>query len=83
MGTDTTPTSILQEFDNYQTKKFSFNDASFDQFKQDIFKYWNWCSHSTKELGFVACQIMGICINTASVERLWFSMGHLYSASRC
>src|SRR5439155_7714608 len=80
--TDRVPTSILREFDNYQTKRFSFNDTSFNQFNEDVFGYWNWCSESAKELGFVACQIMGICINATSVERLWSSMGHLHFVSR-
>jgi hypothetical protein len=79
--TGTTPSTILQEFDDYRTKKFPFNDSSFNQFS-DPFAYWSWISQRFKELGFVACRIMSICVNAASVERLWSSMGHLHSNRR-
>ncbi len=79
--TGTTPSSILQKFDNYRTKKIPFNDSCFKQFS-DPFTYWSWASQRFKELGLVACQIMSICVNAASAERLWSSMGHLHSNRR-
>ena len=33
-------------------------------------------------IGFVACRIFGICVNAASVERLWSCMGFLQTNRR-
>ncbi|CAG8803301.1 18526_t:CDS:1, partial [Dentiscutata erythropus] len=40
-------------------------------------------SPSTKELGLLAVRLFGICVNAASVERLWSSMGFLQTNRRC
>ena len=76
------PTTILCELQNYSQKKFPFNDSCVNQFQDNIFAYWQWCSTKSKELGFVACRIASICVNAASVERLWSSIGHLHSIRR-
>ncbi|CAG8644426.1 9787_t:CDS:2, partial [Dentiscutata erythropus] len=44
------------------------------QFGEDILKFWDFASSSTRELGPLALHLFGICVNAASVERLWSSM---------
>jgi hypothetical protein len=76
------PESILREFGLYQNQSYPFNKATWQQFNGDTLQYWKWCSFKTKELGFVAKRIFSMCINAASVERLWSAMGFLHSPRR-
>ncbi|RHZ80732.1 hypothetical protein Glove_132g88 [Diversispora epigaea] len=76
------PKCILKELDNYRLEVYPFNSSTWNQFNSDIYRYWCFCCASTNELGFVACRIFGICVNTASVERLWSCMGFLQSNRR-
>ena len=76
------PTKLLAELESYQVKKPLFNDDTFEQFGEDILAYWYYCSTMCKELGFVATKIFSICINSASVERLFSSMGFLHILRR-
>jgi len=41
-----------------------------------------WVTPTAKELGYVAQHIFGICVNAASVERLWSCMGSLQTKRR-
>ncbi len=76
------PKYILCEFDDFWLGKFPFDLESYRQFNNDIWRYWCYVSVSTNELGLVACRIFGICVNAASVERLWSCMGFLQTNRR-
>ncbi|RHZ60178.1 hypothetical protein Glove_357g58 [Diversispora epigaea] len=73
---------ILREFDDFRLSKYPFDINSYNHFDGDVWRYWCYISVSTNELGFVACRIFGICINAASVERLWSCMGFLQTNRR-
>ena len=70
---------ILREFDDFRLGKYPFDDNTYKQFSGNIWKYWCYAKDSTNELGFVACRLFEICVNAASVERLWSCMGFLQS----
>jgi hypothetical protein len=77
--------SILHEFDSFRKSKYPFypfDDPTINQFEDNILGFWGWVTPLAKELGFVAQQIFGICVNAASVERLWSSMGFLHTKQR-
>ncbi|PKK60735.1 hypothetical protein RhiirC2_818033 [Rhizophagus irregularis] len=76
------PTRIIREFDDFRLAKYPFDLETYKQFDNDIWRYWCYVSVSTNELGFVACRIFGICVNAASVERLWSCMGFLQTKWR-
>ena len=76
------PTCILREFDDFRLEKYPFDHDTYRQFNSDVWRYWGYVSVSTNELGFVACRIFGICVNAASVERLWSCMGFLQNNRR-
>jgi len=77
------PKSILMEFDDFsQGTKYPFDDASVAQFGNDIHKYWCWVRNAYPEIGTVGARLFGICINAASVERLWSNMGFLHTKNR-
>ncbi|GBC06609.1 hypothetical protein RclHR1_06960007 [Rhizophagus clarus] len=55
---------------NYTT----FGKYLFDydkQFNGDIWRYWCFAESSTNELSLFAYRLFGICVNVASVKRLW------------
>ena len=71
------------EFDNFsQETKYSFNDTSVTQFRNDIHKYWCQVQGAYLEIGTVGACLFGICVNAASVERLWSNMGFLHTKKR-
>src|SRR6266542_5452174 len=76
------PKCILREFDDFRLAKYPFDLNSYRQFNNNIWRYWCYVSVSTNELGFVACRIFGICVNAASVERLWSCMRFLQTKRR-
>ncbi|GBC31626.2 ribonuclease H-like domain-containing protein [Rhizophagus irregularis DAOM 181602=DAOM 197198] len=77
------PESILTEFDDFsQGIKYPFDEASVAQFKGNIHKYWCWVRDAYPEIGTVATHMFGICVNAASVERLWSSMGFFHTKNR-
>jgi hypothetical protein len=76
------PKCIIREFDDFRLGKFPFDLATYTQFNDDIWRYWCYVGLSTSEIGFVACRIFGICVNAASVERLWSCMGFLQTNRR-
>ena len=71
------PTYILREFDDFHLEKYPFNYDSYKQFNGDIWRYQYYAKESINELGLVAYRIFEICVNAASVKRLWSSMGFL------
>ncbi|CAB4398259.1 unnamed protein product [Rhizophagus irregularis] len=69
--TKTKSKSILREYENFRRGIYPFDKQTINQFEDNILKYWGFVVPLAKELGYVIQQIFGICINTASVERLW------------
>ncbi|CAB4419113.1 unnamed protein product [Rhizophagus irregularis] len=59
-----------------------YDDDSFAQFKGQLVTFWEFTSGIGPELAKVAIRIHGICVNSASVERLWSSMGYLHTNQR-
>ncbi|CAG8744306.1 19379_t:CDS:2, partial [Dentiscutata erythropus] len=55
-------------------RKYPFDSASYEHFGEDILKFWDFASSSTRELDPLALHLFRICVNAASVERLWSSM---------
>ncbi|RHZ73617.1 hypothetical protein Glove_230g117 [Diversispora epigaea] len=92
------PQSILVEFDDFfQGKNYPFNNETICQFEnniqsdlyivtplrgQTVYKYWCWIKDAYSEIGTVASRIFGICVNAASVERLWSNMGFYHTKNR-
>ena len=74
--------SILREFENYRKGLYPFDEQTINQFEDNILSFWEWVYPLAKELGYVAQRIFGICVNAASVERLWSSMGFLHTKRR-
>ena len=70
------------EFEDFCQKVEPFNNETFEQFGDDVFKFWSYVEGTYKELAAVALKIFGICINAASVERMWSSMGFLHTVHR-
>lgn len=78
-----TPNSILYELDMYRKQLYPFNIATFNNFKGNVLNYWEFvASNSQFELPKLACHIFAVAVNTASVERLFSSMGFLHSQKR-
>ncbi|PKK62930.1 hypothetical protein RhiirC2_789643 [Rhizophagus irregularis] len=65
-------------FEDYRQKIEPFDDETFGQFGGDVFKFWKYIEGDYKELASIALRIFGICVNAASVERMWTSMGFLH-----
>ena len=74
--------SILREFENFRKNQYPFDERSINQFEENTLSFWTWVLPIAKELGYVAQRIFGICINAASVERLWSCMGFLHNKRR-
>lgn len=76
------PICILLELEDYRKRKYSFDSTTYEQFGENVLGFWEFASSSTKELGPLALHLFGICVNAASVERLWSSMGFLHTNRR-
>ena len=76
------PTHLLLDFEDYRQKIEPFNDETFNQFGDDVFKFWKYVEGDYKELASIALRIFGICVNAALVEHMWSSMGFLYTNRR-
>jgi hypothetical protein len=74
--------SILREFENFRRSLYPFNEEIVNQFEDNILNFWVFVYPSAKELSFVAQRIFAICVNAASVERLWSSMGFIHTKRR-
>ncbi|GBB87657.1 hypothetical protein RclHR1_14120002 [Rhizophagus clarus] len=71
------------EFDDFsQRVKYPFDDTSIAQFENDVHKYWYWVRSAYPKIGTVASHIFEICVNAASIERLWSSMGFFHTKTR-
>lgn len=73
------PTRLLLDFEDFRLKVEPFDDETYNQFNNDVFKFWRYVEGEYRELASVALKIFSICINAASVERMWSSMGFLHT----
>ena len=76
------PKKILREYLSYQREIFPFNPETYNQFEENIIDFWEFAKGLTPELSRFALRLFGICVNAASVERFWSSMGFLHSNRR-
>ena len=76
---DTLPQYILREYLSYQREAYPFDIATFNQFGGNIMDFWDSAKGQAPELSRFALHLYGICVNSASVERLWSTMGFLHS----
>ncbi|CAB5177443.1 unnamed protein product [Rhizophagus irregularis] len=74
--------SHLVELEAYRQKKYPYNDATSRQFNNNVLEFWNYVRGYSKELYCVAERIFSIAVTTASLERLFFTMGWLHSKRR-
>ncbi|CAG8805627.1 561_t:CDS:2, partial [Dentiscutata erythropus] len=59
-----------------------YNDDSFNHFQDELVNFWEFTSAIRFELAKVAIRIHRICVNSVFVERLWSSIGYLYTNRR-
>ena len=76
------PTTLLGELQNYRKQAFPFNNISLKQFRNGILGFWDFVSSYTPDLSAFSTKIYAICINTASVERLFSTMGFFHTNKR-
>ncbi|CAB4395944.1 unnamed protein product [Rhizophagus irregularis] len=76
------PKSILREYLTYQREIFPFDSNTYNQFNENIVDFWESAKGLAPELSQLALHLFGICVNSASVERLWSSMGFLHTKCR-
>ncbi|GBC53195.2 ribonuclease H-like domain-containing protein [Rhizophagus irregularis DAOM 181602=DAOM 197198] len=76
------PTVLLAELEEYRSKKYPYTDSISKQFKNNILDYWNFTKGYSKELYRVAQRIFSITVSTASLERLFSTMGWYHSKRR-
>jgi hypothetical protein len=76
------PKKILREYLSYQKEIFPFNPDTYNQFEENIMDFWEFTKGLAPELSRLALYLFGICVNAASVERLWSTMGFLHSKHR-
>ena len=74
----TRPSVILSELSKFINKDYPFDDDTFSNFN-DVQAYWKFTTGATKELSILAVRIFSICVNSASCERLFSSMGFIHS----
>ncbi|GBC14012.2 ribonuclease H-like domain-containing protein [Rhizophagus irregularis DAOM 181602=DAOM 197198] len=77
-----TPKRILRDYLSYQRELFPFNSETYNQFEENIIDFWESAKGLAPELSKLALHLFGICVNAASVERLWSNMGFLHSTRR-
>jgi len=76
------PKSILLEFVKFKKCQYPFNSSTVKQFGEDIMSFWESCSGHTPELSQFALHLYGVCVNAASVERLWSTMSFIHTKRR-
>jgi hypothetical protein len=79
---NTIPQRILREYLSYQREVYPFDMQTFDQLGRNIIDFWDSAKGEAPELSRLALHLYGICVNSASVERLWSNMGFLHSKRR-
>ncbi|GES82705.1 ribonuclease H-like domain-containing protein [Rhizophagus clarus] len=76
------PQRILREYLSYQREKYPFDMQTFNQLGGNIIDFWDLAKGDAPELSQFALHLYGICVNSASVEKLWSNMGFLHSKRR-
>jgi hypothetical protein len=79
---DKNPTSMIRELLAYKENFFPFNESSLLELEKTPLDYWLFLSDSTPELSQLATKLFSICVNSASCERLFSSMGFLHTKRR-
>jgi hAT family C-terminal dimerisation region len=74
--------TILSELIDYKRGDDPYDDDSFLQFQGNVLNFWESTMGIGQELAKVAIHIHSICVNSASVERLWSSMGFFHTNRR-
>lgn len=74
--------TILSELINYKRGDDPYDNESFSHFRGNVLDFWESTMGFGPELAKVAIHIHGICVNSASVERLWSSMGFFHTNKR-
>ena len=74
--------TILAELINYKREDDLYDNDSFLQFRGNVLDFWESTMEIGPELAKVATHIHGICVNSASVERLWSSIGYFHTNRR-
>ncbi|CAB4374463.1 unnamed protein product [Rhizophagus irregularis] len=62
--------------------RFPFNNMLLKQFCNGVLGFWDFTSAYALDLSAFSTKIYAICINTASVERLFSSMGFFHTNKR-
>src|SRR6185369_3792179 len=75
-------TSILAELIDYRRGNDPYDYDSFLQFKGNVLNFWESTIGVGPELANVAICIHAVCVNSASVEQLWSSMGYFHTNRR-
>jgi len=73
---------MIQESLAYKENLFPFNESSLLELEKTPLNYWSFLSDSVPELSQVATKLFSICVNSASCERLFSSMGFLHTKRR-
>jgi len=73
------PLSIVAEIILYKQGDDPYDLETFLQFKGNLVNYWDSIAGIEPELAKVTMHIHNICVNSASVERLWSSMRFLHT----
>jgi hypothetical protein len=76
------PLNILLELTDWIEENYPFDGETFSNFNGDVIKYWKFVNQGSKELSSLALHIFAICINSASAERLFSSMGFFHNKRR-
>ncbi|CAG8791106.1 21915_t:CDS:2, partial [Gigaspora rosea] len=76
------PTSMIRELLAYKENSFPFNEPSLLELEQTPLDYWSFLSDSVPDLSQIATKLFSICVNSASCERLFSSMGFLHTKRR-
>lgn len=76
------PKILLAELEEYRSKKYPYTESISKQFKNNILDYWNFTKGYSKELYRVAQRIFSITVSTASLERMFSTMGWYHSKRR-
>ncbi|CAG8783800.1 16432_t:CDS:2, partial [Gigaspora margarita] len=75
-------TTVLAKLQDYRDEIFPFLMNDWNQFEDDILKHWKYCAEIRPELSFVALRLHSILVNSASIERLFSSMGFFHTKNR-
>ncbi len=70
---------ILREYLSYKREIYPFDISTFNQLGGNIIDFWELAKEQAPELSRFTHHLYGICVNSASVERLWSNMGFLHS----